>query len=460
MSIASPATWNEVSWDTMAGPRGKGPLVAGPQNRVVEKYPNRLYFKIDEDIIVPPGWVDRMTAAYERHKDDPKLALCTPVVTNNSTGAHFLMELYPELATEYTERFQAADHPRMSPAPCGNTLKLQSGLSVRSSDSTTPIKNSKSSFPNRGPATVFSINDSALTTSYTTTTTGKHWEVFLTTKNLRGQRGYASTGNIMCWSAIACSITTAFFVQQDWLDRTTLLEDLRHANLPPALHHSALTKMHPTCRPNYPPNSRESSRGGLSPAKKIAPTLLVSSRFTRHVLPALGLLLGCSRDYFFGWSYAWDHPLTGDEVVSNMIASGHRGDWETHLPTKPGHPLPNLTRLLAYDPDNVLWRSVCYDCWPSWQGPPPACTLPELYARGWVFLAIRFSPFAASRCLCNFLAFGLAVLIARRVLGNAQHLSPRPSFLRSHRSVSFSLPMARPYPDGYVFRDAQRVAGD
>ena len=35
----------------------------------------------------------------------------------------------------------------------------------------------------------------------------------------------------------------SFFVQQDWLDRTTLLEDLRAANLPANMHNSGLSRL-------------------------------------------------------------------------------------------------------------------------------------------------------------------------------------------------------------------------
>ena len=42
----------DISWDTIAGPRGKGPR-GGPANQCVERYPDSLYFKIDEDVYMP-----------------------------------------------------------------------------------------------------------------------------------------------------------------------------------------------------------------------------------------------------------------------------------------------------------------------------------------------------------------------------------------------------------------------
>jgi len=54
----------EVPWDTIAGPRGRGLYISSLQNQCVERYPDALYFKIDEDTFVSSDWVKCMEYAY------------------------------------------------------------------------------------------------------------------------------------------------------------------------------------------------------------------------------------------------------------------------------------------------------------------------------------------------------------------------------------------------------------
>jgi hypothetical protein len=89
-----------VPWDTIAGPRGKGERVASLQNECVKRYPDSLYVKMDEDLFVTHGWVEKLAAVYEVHRNDPHLALITPVIPNNAAGFYFLVHAFPELKAD------------------------------------------------------------------------------------------------------------------------------------------------------------------------------------------------------------------------------------------------------------------------------------------------------------------------------------------------------------------------
>lgn len=40
----------DISWDTVAGPRGRSQFIANLQNECVRRYPDSVYVKIDEDV--------------------------------------------------------------------------------------------------------------------------------------------------------------------------------------------------------------------------------------------------------------------------------------------------------------------------------------------------------------------------------------------------------------------------
>lgn len=87
-------THPRLSWDTIAGPRGRCECISSLENQCVERYPGGLYVKIDEDIFVPEGWAPRLFAAYEEHQADENLAL----IPNNAYGLHTLLTIhYPHL---------------------------------------------------------------------------------------------------------------------------------------------------------------------------------------------------------------------------------------------------------------------------------------------------------------------------------------------------------------------------
>ena len=225
----------QYPWDTIAGPRGKGRFVSNLQNECVRRYPGCLYFKIDEDLVLTSGWVDRMTAAYEAYQDDPRLSLLTPVVTNNATGFHFLLTLFPELATEYTQRFgHELTHEVAGPVwkyPGVAEWIIRKFLDLREGNERVREALARTGTPKYGEfAWRFSINNLVYDQ--------RHWD----------EIGGIPDGEEPAWAQWVVDHGKVivlvrdmlihhytFFVQNEWLDRTSLLEDLRMANLPQTL---------------------------------------------------------------------------------------------------------------------------------------------------------------------------------------------------------------------------------
>lgn len=223
----------DIPWDTISGPRGRGKRISGLQNQCVERYPDSLYFKIDEDTFVSPDCFQKMEAAYHEVCDDPDLSLITPLITNNALGFYHLMELFPEKRKEYEARFTYPVVPRCD-GPVWYYPKLaewaiRSFLNLAVANDELERRVSKddrlSLFHER-----FSIN--CICYDY------KHWK----------EIGGVQTDDEIGWGEwIAQNKKTvvvvkdalvhhySFFVQQDWLDRTHLLEDLRITNLPGTL---------------------------------------------------------------------------------------------------------------------------------------------------------------------------------------------------------------------------------
>ena len=217
-----------VRWDFFHGPRGRGKPISDLQNDCVRRYPGRLYFKLDEDTFVSRDWDDELAAAYEAHRDDPRLSLLTAVVTNNQRGAYHLLTTFPELGAEFTRRFQAPlVTDRMGPVwhrPDCAAFVIRSFLNLDAGNARLRAAG--------GPATLtfsypFSINCIAYD--------HRHWEEIGGVPE-QDENGWGEwipkNGKHIVLAARALVHHYSFFVQQEWLDRTALLEDLRQANLP------------------------------------------------------------------------------------------------------------------------------------------------------------------------------------------------------------------------------------
>ena len=218
----------DVPWDVIAGPRGKKRRVASLQNECVQRYPDALYFKMDEDLVVSKGWHEKLLQAYLDHQDDPDLALITPVITNHATGAYYLCRRFPALADEFLRRFAeplTAKHdgpfwvdPRIGAWMIRTFLDLEAGNRRLAADNPGPYHR----FDER-----FSIN--LLVYDY------RHWRELggIPDDEEPAWCGWVAAHhkhNILTTNTLAHHY--AFFVQQSWMDRTSLLEDLRRVNVP------------------------------------------------------------------------------------------------------------------------------------------------------------------------------------------------------------------------------------
>lgn len=230
----------EIPWDLISGPRGKGPLVAHLQNECVRRYPDALYFKLDEDLFVSHGWVEKMLNAYLSFASDPNLALLTPVIPNNGVGFHHLLHRFPELTEEYRTKFS---HPIVP--DCNGPVWIYPQIAEWITRKFLNLKEANERLAKQ-PAPLekfsfrFSIN--CLVYDY------RHWTEM---GGIPGDEEPAWGQWIPDHGKFNVLVTDtmvhhySFFVQQSWLDRTTLLEDLRSANLPSSAHMNPLRRQIP-----------------------------------------------------------------------------------------------------------------------------------------------------------------------------------------------------------------------
>jgi hypothetical protein len=227
------ASHPSVKWDKLFGPGTRPAGLVGLQNECVRKYPDAFYIKTDEDVFVPRGWAERMFEAYEANRSRDNLALITPLIPNNAYGLYTLLtRFYPELLIEHRAKFGHDPSPERQgftwQSPDVAAWSMRKFLDIDASNER-----------HRGLASVKSVpRYHAFQDSFSVGCIGydyRHWKAIggvpprdepewceLIAKN--------NFTNILDQSQIV--LHYSFFVQQDWLDRTTLLEEIRHANLP------------------------------------------------------------------------------------------------------------------------------------------------------------------------------------------------------------------------------------
>jgi len=217
----------DIAWDTIAGPRGRGLLISNLQNECVRRYPDSLYFKIDEDTFVSADWPQKLLVAYEAHRQDPDVSLITPVIPNNGLGCYHLLKAFPELAAEYTGLFKVPITPAFD-GPVWVNGRIAEWITRKFLN----LEDANARLRTRPAPTFqkfacrFSIN--CVCYNY------RHWQ------EIGGVPEHDEIGwgdwivahkKFAVLSTDALVHHYAFFVQQDWLDRSSLLEDLRAANL-------------------------------------------------------------------------------------------------------------------------------------------------------------------------------------------------------------------------------------
>ncbi len=221
----------QVPWDTIAGPRGKKERVANLQNECVRRYPDSLYFKIDEDVFVSKGWVEKLTAAYEQFQSDDNLALITPLIPNNALGCHYLLTHSSALAEEYHRRFSYPvtsdyngpiwNHPDLAQWLMRKFMHLEKSNGELGSG----IGKLYHKFAYR-----FSIN--CLVYDY------RHWSQLGGIPNDEEPAWGQWVPDHGKFNVLVTNTMVqhySFFTQQDWMDRSHLLEDFRRINLPDTL---------------------------------------------------------------------------------------------------------------------------------------------------------------------------------------------------------------------------------
>ena len=222
-----------IPWDVISGPRGKGWYISNLQNECVRRHPGALYFKIDEDVFVSSDWDLRLAEAHAAHRDDPALSLVTATVPNNGLGAWRLLDVFPDLR----EQFLALPHAKWTPSCSGPIWfyphladwMIRRFLSLEDANArlraAVPAASRYVPFHDR-----FSIN--CIAYDY------RHWQ------ELGGVREHDEVDwgdyirenrKLVVLDSHALCHHYTFFNQQDWLDRTSLLEDLRRANVPGTL---------------------------------------------------------------------------------------------------------------------------------------------------------------------------------------------------------------------------------
>ena len=215
-------------WEILHGARGRGKPIADLQNECVRRHPNALYFKLDEDTFVSRDWDLRVVEAYEKFQGDNRLSLITPVVTNNQRGAYHLLTTFAELGAEFTRRFnQPIVTTRMGPIwilPQCAEFMMRRFLNL---DDANEELRAKHTAPFETFSYPFSIN--CICYDY------RHWQEIGGVPE-QDENGWGEWipkhGKFIVLATQGVVHHYSFFVQQDWLDRTSLIEDIRNANLP------------------------------------------------------------------------------------------------------------------------------------------------------------------------------------------------------------------------------------
>lgn len=224
----------QVNWDTVVGDGTRPGGLCFAQNECIRRYPDSVYVKVDEDIFVPRGWAERMLESYERHSERGDLALLTPLIPNNAFGLHRLLNtFYPEKLPEFERRFGAPPSD-VAKGPTWQSPYIAGWASRQFLDIDAANEEQRRRLAAGGSprwhefCRYFSIG--CICYDYA---------------HVQRMGGSLPPRDEMDWCAWfeanrqACVLDQSlivlhysFFVQQEWLDRSSLLEDIRAVNLP------------------------------------------------------------------------------------------------------------------------------------------------------------------------------------------------------------------------------------
>lgn len=74
-------------------PRGWAPAVVAMENFIMARHPGEVFVKLEEDVFVTPGWLEKLLAAYKLHLGSPRVAAVVPVLPATRTGRQVLARL-------------------------------------------------------------------------------------------------------------------------------------------------------------------------------------------------------------------------------------------------------------------------------------------------------------------------------------------------------------------------------
>lgn len=222
----------DVSWDKILGDGTRPAGIAAMQNRCIERYPDNLYMKIDEDVFVGSGWAERMIETYEALRGRGNLGLVSPLIPNNGIGLHTLLtRFYPEHLEAHRKIFGRDPTPDRA-GFTWHSPKVAEWATRLFLDIETANKIQRERLQTTGHprhlefSQPFSIGCIAYD--------------FDLWKKMGGIPPSDEPGWCQWieehghFNVLDCSqlvLHYSFFVQQEWLDRTSLLEDLCEANL-------------------------------------------------------------------------------------------------------------------------------------------------------------------------------------------------------------------------------------
>ncbi|MCB1071147.1 MAG: hypothetical protein KDL31_12400 [Kiritimatiellae bacterium] len=221
-----------VAFDKIEGDGTRPRGISDMQNRCIEKYPGSYYVKTDEDVFVPNHWAKRMVEAYEANQSVNNLALITPLIPNNAYGLYVLLtEHYPDLLEDYRQRF----HHDPSDEPQGPTWQRpdigewasRCFLDINKANQKHRDLLRDQQKPDYTQfCKYFSVGCIGYDHEHIKRMGGIPWN-----DEPGWCKWFEEHGHPCILDHRQIVLHYTFFVQQEWLDRSTLLEDIRRVNL-------------------------------------------------------------------------------------------------------------------------------------------------------------------------------------------------------------------------------------
>ena len=224
----------QVNWDTVDGDGTRPGGICFVQNECIRRYPDSVYVKVDEDIFVPRGWAERILETYDHFSARGDLALITPLIPNNAFGLHrMLTEFYPDKKREYVQRFGHEPTADIhGPLWQNASIAAWAARNFLDIDQANQWQRARLNEPGKERWFEFCCRFSIGCICYD----------FEHVRRMGGRLPPRDEPEWCEWivdNRQVCVLDQSlivhhysFFVQQEWLDRMSLLEDIRSTHLP------------------------------------------------------------------------------------------------------------------------------------------------------------------------------------------------------------------------------------